>query len=207
MQLVADAVADAAEVAHRRQARDAERDLGRALAERPPERVADDHADVAARPLADRLPDPRSRGIGIEREQDERPLPLRVRGVDAGRRADVAVPRLGDDQRRPHADDVGALAEDPLDVTGIAVVGELERPLRRLDVVQPHDAALRLRDRLLRDDEHVRVLEAARLLGRVQEQPREVVAVLDLRDALERDHPDLARGHGMPEMRRPAWAL
>ena len=89
----------------------------------------------------------------------------------------------------------------------IAIVGELERSLRGLDVVEAHDPALRLRDRLLGDDEHVRVLEAARPLGRVQEQPREVVALLDLGDALRAGSPGSRGGHGMPEMRRPAWAL
>ena len=66
----------------------------------------------------------------------------------------------------------------------VAVVGELQRSRRGLDVVEAHDPALRLRDRLLGDDEHVGVLEPARPLGRVQEQRREVVALLDLRDAL-----------------------
>ena len=42
---------------------------------------------------------------------------------------------------------------------GSRVAGELARPLRRLDVLDPHDAALGLRDRLLRDDDDVAVLE------------------------------------------------
>ena len=56
------------------------------------------------------------------------------------------------------------------------------------------------------DDEDLGVLEPAGTLRRVQQQPGEIVAVLDLRDALERDHPD-AVTHGSPEMRRPACAL
>jgi hypothetical protein len=116
------------------------------------------------------------------------------------------VLRLHDDQRRPDADDVGALTQDPLDVPRVAVVGELEGALRWLDVLQPDDAALGLRDRLLGDDEHIRVLESARAPGRVEQERREIVAVVDLRDALERDDPDFG-SHGSPEIRRPAWAL
>ena len=84
--------------------------------------------------------------------------------------------------------------------------GELERARRRLDLVQPDDAALGLRDDLLRDDDDVAVLEPAGALGRVGEERHEVVALLDLRDPLERDDPD-ARRHGRPVTRRPACAL
>ena len=80
--------------------------------------------------------DPRRRRVRIEREQHERPLPLRVRRVDAGRRADEAVPRLGDHERRPRADHPDALAQDRLDVARIAFAGELARALGRLDLVE-----------------------------------------------------------------------
>ena len=189
VQLVAGPVADTAEVEQRGQARDAERDIGRPLPERAAEGVADDHAHVAAGPLANRVAQPCRRRVGIERQQDECAVAPGVRGIDAGRGADEAVARLGDDQRRSHADDVSALLQDPLDVARVAVVGELERPRRRLDVVQPHDAALGLRDRLLCNDEDVRVLEAARALRGGEEEPSEIVAVLDLGDPGKRDHP------------------
>ena len=92
---------------------DPERDVGRPLAERAAERVAHDHGDVAAETRDEAVAEPRRRGIRVEREQHERPRSLRVRGVDAGGRADEAVPRLGDHERRPRADDADALAQDP----------------------------------------------------------------------------------------------
>ena len=190
VQLVAEAVADTAEVEQRRQAGDAERDVGRALAERPPERVADDHADVAPRPVADRLPDPGGRRIRIEREQDQRPLALRVRGVDARRGADEAVPRLGDDQRRPHADDVAR-----------SRAGSTRRGAGRGRRRAPALAARARRRRGGRPGPPPSRPPSARRrarprprsppdpLGRGQEQRREVVAVLDLRDALRAGSP------------------
>ena len=185
---------------------DPERHVGRPLTERPAERVAHDHADVAAEALAQPVTDGGRRGIGVERQEHERALPLRVRRVDPGRGADEAVARLGDDQRRPDADDLDALPQDRLDVARVAVVGELEGARGRLDLVQPHNASLGLRDDLLGDDDDVGVLEPAGALGRVGQQSDEVVSLLDLRDALERDDPDLA-GHSKPVIRRPACAL
>ena len=44
--------------------------------------------------------------VGVEREQDERVRALGVRGVDARGRADEAVRRLGDHERRTGADDL-----------------------------------------------------------------------------------------------------
>ena len=97
------------------------------------------------------------------------------------------MPGLGDDQRRPDANDLCALAQDRLDVARVAVVRELERARGGLDLVQAHDASLRLRDGLLRDDEHVARPRAAGALGCVGQERPEIVAVLDLRDALERN--------------------
>ena len=191
MQLVADAVADAAEVEQRRHPRGTERHVGRSLAERPAERVADDHADVAAQPARGAPPGCRAaEASGSSGRSTSVPSPF---AFEASTPADaqmkpwrVSVMISGGRTRTTWA----LSRQDRLDVARVAVVGELERPLRRLDLVQPHDAALGLRDHLLGDDEHVGVLEAARALGRVgQEQPREVVAFLDLRDALERDRP------------------
>ena len=50
-----------------------------------------------------------------------------------------------------------------LDAASVAVPGELARAGGRLDLVQPHDPALDLRNRLLCDDEDVPVL-ATRLV-------------------------------------------
>ena len=54
-----------------------------------------------------------------------------------------------------------------------------------------HDAALDLRDGLLRDDDDVAVLEPARPGRGLGEEPAEVVALLELRQPRERDHADL----------------
>ena len=113
---------------------------------------------------------------------------------------------LGDDQRRPDSDDLDALLQDRLDVARVAVVGELERARGWLDLVHPHNASLGLRDDLLGDDDDVGILEPAGSLSRVGQKADEVVSFLDLRDALERDDPELA-GHSSPVNRRPACAL
>ena len=113
---------------------------------------------------------------------------------------------LADDEGRPHAHDTRRLLQDRLDAARIGLVlrirdGDLARLLRRLVVVQPYDAALDLRDRLLRDDQDVAVLE----LDRVRDQRREVVALAQLRDALDREGGESA--HGRPTTRTPAWPL
>ena len=59
------------------------------------------------------------------------------------------------------------------------LAGDLARLLRRLDSVERDDAPLDLRDRLLRDDDDVAVLE----LDPLDDQRREVVALAQLRDA------------------------
>jgi len=81
-----------------------------------------------------------------------------------------------------------SLAEDHLGVTRVAVAGELARARRRSDAVERNDAPLGFRDSLLRDDHNIAVLE---LHGIVQELG-EVVPRLDLRQALDSDHADLA---------------
>ena len=68
----------------------------------------------------------------------------------------------------------------------VAVAGELERACRRLDPLETDQPSLGLRDHLLRNDDDVAVLEAPGADGGVGEQRSEVVALLDLRDALER---------------------
>ena len=74
---------------------------------------------------------------------------------------------------------------------------ELQRALRRLEVVEPDDAPLGLRDRLLRDDEHVSVLER----HAVGDERGEVVALADLGETRDGEDPQ------MPVSRIPACAL
>ena len=78
------------------------------------------------------------------------------------------------------------------------VRSEPPRALGGLDLVQPHHTALRLRDGLLRDDDHVAVLEPD---GRGNKRA-EVGSLLHLGHPLEGNHPQL--GHGRPVSRRPA---
>ena len=116
------------------------------------------------------------------------------------------MPGLGDHQRRPRADHLGALAQDRLDVTRIAVAGQLVGAFGRLDLLEADHPALRFRDDLLGDDEDVGVLEASCPFRCLRQQRHEIVALLDLRDALEREDPDAGR-HGKPVTRMPACAL
>jgi hypothetical protein len=99
------------------------------------------------------------------------------------------VPGLGDHEAAPRAHDSRRLAEDDLQVARVvALVRELAGTRGGLDVVESHDATLGLRDRLLRHDHDVAVLEA----GRARDQPAEVVALLDLGQALDREDAKLA---------------
>ncbi len=78
------------------------------------------------------------------------------------------------------------------------LAGELDRTLARLDVGEAHDPPLRLRDRLLRDHEHVAVLEA----HRGGDQRAEVGSGFDLRQPLDAEDRDQS-----PVTRTPACAL
>ena len=76
-----------------------------------------------------------------------------------------------------HADDAARLAQDDLDLAGVAVaaLGELDRLGAGLDGGQVDDGALGLRHDLLGDDEHVIVGErqrARRPLDRVADERR-----------------------------------
>jgi hypothetical protein len=185
----------AAQVPERSEARDAERDVGRPLPPRAAERVAHDHADVRVRQVAQPGAKPSRRPVGIERQQHEDAVRRRVGGVDPCRRADEAVPRLCDHERWPGAHHLAALAQDHLHVPRITVrPGQLHGACGRLDVREPHHAALDLGDRLLRDDDDVTVLEASDPPCRGVQEEREIVALLQLREPLERDHPDDAGG-------------
>ena len=192
-ELVAGRVARAAKVTESRDPGHPERDIGRALPPRTPERVADDDAGGDARQLCQALAERRSGGVGVERQQDHRSRALRVRGIDAGRGADEAVPRARDHERRPGAHDLGRLAQDHLHLPRVAfVAGELDGPRGRLDLVQADDAALDLRHRLLGHDDDVAVLEAAHARAGLGQQPPEVVPLLELGNARQADHPHLA---------------
>ena len=197
-ELVADRIALALQVAQHLDACGADCDVGRSLAPRAAEGVADDDADLAAGQLVQPRAQAGRGGVRIDGQEDERAGLGRVRRVDSARRADEAVARLGDHERAARANDALRLAENDLDPPRIAVARELTRSGRRLDLVQAHDAALDLRDRLLRDDEHVAVLE----LGALDDHARQVVAFAELRQPA--DGRDRQLGHS-PTIWRPAW--
>ena len=112
--------------------------------------------------------------------------------------------RLGDDERRAAPDDAPGLAEDHLDMAGVAVSCVLARvrPRARRRRADDH-SSLRLGHGLLGHHEHVSGLEAARSVRCLREQPGEVVSLLDLRDPLQREDAD----HSRPVRRMPACAL
>ena len=104
------------------------------------------------------------RGVGVEREQDERSRLRRVRRVDARGRADEAVSRLGDHERPSRAHDTNGLAQYRLDMTCVRVrPGELDGARRRLELVQPDDASLGLGHDLVREHHDVPVLDQVTL--------------------------------------------
>ena len=87
------------------------------------------------------------------------------------------MPGAGDDERRPDPDELGRLVEDDLDPARVGLAGsELAGLLGRLDSGELDDAALDLRDRLLREDDDVPVSELASL----GDQRSEVVSLPQL---------------------------
>ena len=103
--------------------------------------------------------------------------------------------------RRALADDARRLAQDHLELTRVALAGgELPCALARVDVVQIDNATLGLRDHLVRHDEHVTVLKR----DRTRDERAEIVALLNLGQALDREDRDHA---STPETRIPACAL
>ena len=114
-----------------------------------------------------------------------------VGAVDARGAEHVALVGAADDERPAAAHDLGRLAQDHLDDTRIAAIGgALHRLGRRLNVGEIDDAALGLRDGLLRHDEHVTIHERlARFGNRAKQQRDEVVPWDDARG--ERDRNDL----------------
>ena len=177
------------------------------------------------RPVSSREPlaEARRRGVGVERAAgracprpgafdastpaEAQTNPCRVSAITSGGRERTTVARL---------------AQDPLDLARVALVaGELERALGGLDVVERDDAALDLRDGLLRDHDDVASLEPADAAPRPRAgAAAEVVALVELRQAGERDDAQRRRrrrgasltvrrprAQCRPVTRRPACAL
>ena len=138
----------AAEVAQSGDPGHAERDVGRALAPRPAERVADDHAGHDTRQLGEPVAERRCRGVRVERQQDHRvrapsrstrrrrPRRRRTRAACGRSRAAAAIarppptpggsPRPGADRpRRPRGRRRAATARRP------GVARPAPRPSRR----------------------------------------------------------------------------
>ena len=105
------------------------------------------------------------------------------------------MPGARDHERRPRSNDLGGLAQNHLHVTRIALVArELDRTHRRLDVGQPDDTSLDFRHGLLGDHHDVAGLQPTCPPAGIGQQETEVVARLELGNALEADHAHL-RGH------------
>jgi hypothetical protein len=84
----------------------------------------------------------------------------------------------------------------------LIVAGDLQRACRRLDLVEPNDASLRLRDDLLREDDDVAVLD----LDLRRDELCQIVALADLRQTRDGNDAELA-GQGRPVRRMPACVL
>jgi hypothetical protein len=111
--------------------------------------------------------------------------------------------RLRDDERGPDPHDACGLAQDDLDAAGILVVtGDLSRFFGRLDAGERDNSAFGLRHDLLREHDHVAVLE----LELRRDELGQVVPLLDLGQAGDRDDAKLA-AQGRPVRRIPACAL
>ena len=162
-ELVAARVSRTPEVTERRDPRDAERDVGRALTPRTAERVADDDARPST-PVSSRRALARRRAADASGSSGSRtsvPAPCAFEASTPAEAQTKPWRVSRDHERRPGAHDLDRLAQDHLDLPRIAVAaGELDGPRRRLDVVEADDAALDLRHRLLGDDDDVARLEA-----------------------------------------------
>ena len=193
-------VGDAAQVLERRQARHADRDVDDAPAPRPAERVAHDDGKVDPEAALDGLPNPRRGGVGVVRQERDDLAAGRadVGGVDPAVGADEAVRGLRDEHAVRHPDDPPGLAQDDLDLAGVAIpaLGKLDGLRARFDRRQVDDRALGLGDDLLGHDEDVvrseQHREAGGPLDGVAQEPAQVVAGPDLRDPPVTD--DLDRG-------------
>src|SRR5205823_5611528 len=199
-ELVADGIAVADVAAQHLDARGADGDVDRPLPPGAAERIGDHDADVVAAAFAQRLAQGGCRSVGIERQEHEHVGLRGVRSVDARGSADEPVTRFADDQRRADANDRARLLQDRLDPPRILSAGDLARAVRGLVLVEPNDAPFDLRDRLLRDDDDVGLLE----LDAFEDEPREIVALPELRNPGDRE--ERVSAH-TPTMRTPAWPL
>jgi hypothetical protein len=112
------------------------------------------------------------------------------------------VARLRDHEWLAHAHDALRLSQDRLDAARVLVVArDLPRTLGGLQVLEPDDASLGLRDPLLREDDDVAVLE----LELRRDQLGEIVPCTDLRQPLDCDDTNLSQGR--PVNLIPACAL
>jgi hypothetical protein len=110
---------------------------------------------------------------------------------------------LGDDERQANSYHARRLTEDDLDPARILLVaGNLSRPLRRLNTGESDNPTFGLRDDLLREHDHVAVLE----LDLGDDELCQVCPFLDLRQAGDRDDAELP-AQGSPVRRMPACAL
>ena len=113
--------------------------------------------------LAQRARRARARGVGVAGEEHERLVVGRVGGVDAGVGAHEAVVGAADQHPALGAHELGGLVEDDLDRARVlAVLGRQRlRPLVGRRRRPGDDAALGLRDDLVRDHEHVAVAQTS----------------------------------------------
>ena len=122
-----------------------------------------DDADVGRRPPREVFPDPARGGVGILRQEQRRFILRRHVGlVYARARHHETEPVLDDQHARLHAQHLARLAQDQLDQARIPVAPprKLLRARRGHDIGEPHAAPFGLGDDLLRDHQHVAVLQA-----------------------------------------------
>src|SRR5581483_9964740 len=128
-------------------------------------------------------------GVDVLRQDGERVLAGNVRVVDTCVRGNEALSRLRDEDALG-SKNANALVQHDLHGARIRLGDEPLRDLlrlrARLHVVEPHDAALGLRDDLLRDDDDVAVAQ----VGARRDQVRKVVARMDLGQALDAEDLD-----------------
>ena len=128
--------------------------------------------------------------VGVHRQQHDVVMAAiaDVGGVHAGVGADETVARFGDQHAVLHADDTHSLPQDDLHGTRVLLpcLGEFQRARRGFDGTEVHDPALRLRDDLLRDDEHVVIRQRRTLrLSSGSDETTEVIPGGDLRQSFD----------------------
>ena len=157
------AVDGSTQVPQRGEARDADGDVGRSLAERAAERIRHDdgNGDAARSRIVERM----RRALASESTGSRITVPGvgRVGVVDACRGAHEPLCGLGDHEPTPRADDPGGLREDDLELLEVGLgPGELACPFGGLDLVEADNPALGFRNGFLGNDDDVAVLRARR---------------------------------------------